>query len=434
MMFKLKINKGLQIVGMFATSVNTAVCSDETLGMACTEVPTPTVLSVWDLAPREDIEDYMFRLRALIDDKDELAWHIRTACERRARDNQDLLTEINDASDKDIDIKVKEIMNALKGKIETYKYKYLMSDCRQMSLKSKKALCLLYDSGVDIKKLEWARSDFLERLWNALIEEEGHLTVYRFLNTDIYLLKTALINQIPLLGLSFEHVELCDDFAMQLSEALKFNTTLTKLALHGNHLSSTFAKDIGEALKVNSTLMSLSLNWNTIGDPGVASISDALKVNNTVTELCLEGCSIEDSGMVSIGESLKINRTITTLDLCHNSIDVSGVKSLGEALKVNSSLTDLKLDYCGTLLGDNVKKIKEGLYQNESVTKLSLADYGHCPAAPDDSNRECATEIGEVLKINSTLTRLTLPTGIGGDIIADAIELNQVLTDVNFKD
>ena len=52
------------------------------------------------------------------------------------------------------------------------------------------------------------------------------------------------------------------------SEALKVNTSLTKITLIANNIGDEGAKAIGEALKVNISLTHINLNNNKIGAEG----------------------------------------------------------------------------------------------------------------------------------------------------------------------
>merc|ERR1711935_883257 len=71
------------------------------------------------------------------------------------------------------------------------------------------------------------------------------------------------------------------------AEALKTNTAVTTLDLHGNSIGDAGAAAIAEALKTNTAVASLSLGQNNIGDTGVAAIAEALKTNTAVTYLYL---------------------------------------------------------------------------------------------------------------------------------------------------
>ena len=73
-----------------------------------------------------------------------------------------------------------------------------------------------------------------------------------------------------------------DTGATSLSESLKSNTTLTKLNL-GREDKRRHTKDIHNG----SLFLSLGMNRNKIGDTGAKSLSEALKSNTTLTKLNL---------------------------------------------------------------------------------------------------------------------------------------------------
>ena len=118
-----------------------------------------------------------------------------------------------------------------------------------------------------------------------------------------------------------------------LSEALKSNTTLIKLYLGGEnkrrHQRHTSTIHFFPFLLISTD------NWS--GETGVTSLSEALKSNTTLTKLDLSGedkkhqkdilhqftsflmqtgNDFRDTGITSLSEALKSNTTLTTLDLC----------------------------------------------------------------------------------------------------------------------
>ena len=58
----------------------------------------------------------------------------------------------------------------------------------------------------------------------------------------------------------------------------------------------TRVKAIGEALKVNTSLTKINLYENNIGDEGGKAIGEALKVNISLTEIILACNKIGDEG------------------------------------------------------------------------------------------------------------------------------------------
>ena len=71
-----------------------------------------------------------------------------------------------------------------------------------------------------------------------------------------------------------------------MSDALKSNTTLTKLDLSREHERSNT-----QISSINNQIFSILIKStdNRIGDTGATSLSDALKSNTTLTELYLSG-------------------------------------------------------------------------------------------------------------------------------------------------
>ena len=56
-----------------------------------------------------------------------------------------------------------------------------------------------------------------------------------------------------------------------------------------NNIGDEGGKAIGEALKVNTSLTKIDLYENNIGDEGGKTIGEALKVNTSLTEINLNG-------------------------------------------------------------------------------------------------------------------------------------------------
>ena len=128
-----------------------------------------------------------------------------------------------------------------------------------------------------------------------------------------------------------------------VAEAMRVNTTLTKLALTNNNIDAAGAASLAEATKVNTTLTKLLLSHNNIGDAGAASLAKAMKVNKTLTQLYLTRNNIGDAGTASLAEAMKVNTTLTKLDLSSNDIGAAGAASLAEAIEVNTTLTQVEL-------------------------------------------------------------------------------------------
>ena len=57
------------------------------------------------------------------------------------------------------------------------------------------------------------------------------------------------------------------------------------------------------------------MNNNKIGDEGGKAIGEALKVNTSLTKIELYNNNIGDEGAKAIGEALKVNTSLTEIDL-----------------------------------------------------------------------------------------------------------------------
>jgi hypothetical protein len=94
------------------------------------------------------------------------------------------------------------------------------------------------------------------------------------------------------------------------------NTSLTSLALDGNHIGPSGAEAIASALAKNSTFVTLSLSRNEIGDVGALAFAEVLCGGSAV---------------------------VTKLDLGDNRISDVGAKRLAWAIQAVSRLTELHL-------------------------------------------------------------------------------------------
>ena len=128
-----------------------------------------------------------------------------------------------------------------------------------------------------------------------------------------------------------------DTGATSLSEAMKSNTTLTKLDLSCEDKRKTHKRSPSTN---HSFSFLFSSTVNTIGDTGTTSLNEPLKSNTTLAELDLcgedkrkthkrnpstnhsfsflftsTGNSVGDTGATSLSESLKSNTTLAILNL-----------------------------------------------------------------------------------------------------------------------
>ena len=247
----------------------------------------------------------------------------------------------------------------------------------------------------------------------------------------------------------------CD--IQSLAEALKANTTVTKLAMpshafgdfcatclagtlcvnkaldevdmSNNIITAHGAKHLVNALVVNSTLRGLNVSFNFLHDDGARIFAEFLKGSKALSALNLSTNGIGNPGATSVAESLQMNTTLNLLDLSGNpNIGNPGAVSLSEALKVNRTLTCLNLSGIG--IGDKaIHSLSESLKVNTSLTSLALSDV--------KISAYSVRSIAEVLRVNSTLNCLEFlgnKVSVGGArLIAESLKFNGALKYLNLS-
>jgi hypothetical protein len=118
----------------------------------------------------------------------------------------------------------------------------------------------------------------------------------------IQIIKDNQISEIYMAGL-----EIDDDWAGKIAEALKVNSSLQIMNLNDNVIGDEGAGKIAEVLKVNSSLQSVNLWGNIIGTEGVGKIADALKVNYSLQSINLYVNNIGEPHLQEINNYIERN-------------------------------------------------------------------------------------------------------------------------------
>ena len=122
-----------------------------------------------------------------------------------------------------------------------------------------------------------------------------------------------------------------------MCDALKSNTTLTKLHLNCEHKRNNTQKTF-----INNQLFSIHIKstGNYMGCTGATSLSDALKSNKTLSELNLSGKHKRNNTEMTYIDNSLFSIPIKSTE---NNIEYTGATSLSYALKSNTTLTELYL-------------------------------------------------------------------------------------------
>ena len=127
---------------------------------------------------------------------------------------------------------------------------------------------------------------------------------------------------------------------MSLGESLKLNTTLTVLNLECEDKRKKDTRDIHQQFTLCISLLSID---NKIGDTGATSLSEALKSNTTLTKLNL--CRDNKRKKTHKRHPSTIHSFPFIFTPTDNNVGDTGAASLSESLKSNTTLTELDL-YC----------------------------------------------------------------------------------------
>eukprot|EP00936_MAST-01D_sp_MAST-1D-sp1_P001555 g1555.t1 len=106
-----------------------------------------------------------------------------------------------------------------------------------------------------------------------------------------------------------------------VAAALRTNTSLTALQLHGAGGGDRGARWLARALAENETLTVLDCRSNEISDAGVLALADTLRESNrTLTSLGLRHNELGEVGGAALLRALSTNTVVTALDLTANTV------------------------------------------------------------------------------------------------------------------
>lgn len=101
-------------------------------------------------------------------------------------------------------------------------------------------------------------------------------------------------------------------------------------------------------------------------------LCEALKTNTSITKLILRECELNDAGMEALAEALKVNHVIEEIDLSKNHISTAGGMCLAAGLAENRGVKTLSLmDQSQKLFGEGALEAFIAMFQtNQTLTKL----------------------------------------------------------------
>lgn len=173
--------------------------------------------------------------------------------------------------------------------------------------------------------------------------------------------------------LYLERKDIKDDEVNIISQALKKNSSFTKINLGYNFIGDKGAKIIADALKEKNHLF-LELQMNKIGDEGIKAIKEIIAQNN-IKYLGLQWNWISKKGIETLSKVLEMNVSLTEINLRNNIIDNESAKHIARILKTNNSL--IKILFGSNTFGEEGVKIIADVYlKSNSLTYIELP-YGN---------------------------------------------------------
>ena len=112
---------------------------------------------------------------------------------------------------------------------------------------------------------------------------------------------TPVIEALAVNTTLFELGILCDQMTLseQFFEALKPNSTLTRLGLWYNPIDDALATQLCDLLRINTTLLSLNLCKTELTENGISQLCSALCVNTTLIHLDLREVKMNEGSSTS---------------------------------------------------------------------------------------------------------------------------------------
>lgn len=229
------------------------------------------------------------------------------------------------------------------------------------------------------------------------------------------LFKSLANNQVLKRLLLFEYNFSARDI-LALQEGLKHNKSIQFLYISGK-IGTAREHEIGplgEALKCNSTITQLFLLAMKVPNEHFKQLFDGLKVNKSIKQLTW---NIVVDSLDPFLQYLQTTHSLTTLELKQHNLTKDVERSLFSALAANKSISSLKLLI--DLQTDAISVLKDKTTitklifrgkMNEEATKAFETSLKFNKTLTSLDASESATNYSEVLKHNTTLKELKVPS------------------------
>jgi len=221
-----------------------------------------------------------------------------------------------------------------------------------------------------------------------------------------------------------------DDFI----NAMKNNTTITKMVLFSNNFNEQHGTKIGIMINTLQSLKTIDISFNDFGDEGLSDICQELKSNTQLECLTAGATGLTSACGKAVEELLLENSTLTYLNLIDNKIGKDGAIHIANALKVNTTLTHLNLNK--NCLGfEGYCALAAGIKNNHGIKSLNLTRIIQTlPAVQNVNERQ---NIFDMIVNNQSLTSLNVGINVLGEdlicTICNGVSVGKNLTSLNLQ-
>ncbi|CAH8837716.1 unnamed protein product [Trichobilharzia szidati] len=222
----------------------------------------------------------------------------------------------------------------------------------------------------------------------------------------------SVVNNLGKEKLSLQHRGLASLELKLITEALRYNNTVTWLDLSHNVLQSESLNSLAKVLKENTFIQTLVLSECKIRKDGLLELYDVFMKNVYIRNLDLSGCELGDSCCSMLAEILTMNRVLQYFNLSRNQISSDGAEQLGDAISSNDTLYDINLSW-NSITGSGALCLTRGLKENIRIKTCDLSWNGILGKS--------ALEIAQLIRENTSLNELYLQYNRISDAEIEAI-------------
>jgi hypothetical protein len=224
---------------------------------------------------------------------------------------------------------------------------------------------------------------WINAIKNNKVTELNLVCTYAYHEIDIYkeLLEALKTNtSVDRIRIEFNYsilFEIYDEWTSMLSDVLKINTTLMRVALVIRDLTKKGLKFLYDGLSMNTSIKTVDITYFNLPVDNYKLLNNMLKNNSYLTSIQLYCIALDVDAWSDIMDSLKVNKTLLSCRLHCNDTFYNGTNKLKELLLVNKTLERLELQVYCVDYAEFISILK----QNSSI--LYFVDYSASPTITD---------------------------------------------------